>query len=174
MNIHTPLRGRHGGFSLIVTLILLVVLTLVALASMRSVALESRMSASTYDRNLAFQGAETSLREAETMAITSTAASFPAANCAAGYCAAPAPADTSRWVDEGFAAWKNATAAVSDKATTPGLIVEQNGLGENFLGCSQQVLGMIPNCLSPRFRTTSRSAADGRANVLVQSDVAIP
>jgi type IV pilus assembly protein PilX len=173
MKTSAPPSRPERGFSLIVTLILLVVLTLVALASMRSVALESRMSATTYDRNLAFQGAETSLREAETKAINSKPSDFPAANCASGFCAAPAPGDTARWADDAFAAWQNATATVSDKAATPGLIVEQNGLGENWFGCAQEVPRQ-PNCMSPRFRVTGRSTADGRSTVLLQSDVATP
>ena len=61
MNRNTSPPQRQQGFSLLASLILLVVVTLVALAGMRSVAMESRMSASAYDRNLALQAAETGL-----------------------------------------------------------------------------------------------------------------
>jgi type IV pilus assembly protein PilX len=164
-------RRRQHGFSLIVSLVLLVLVTLVALAGMRSVALESRMSASSYDRNLAFQGAETALREAETRAGAATAGNFPGAGCADGYCAEPAAADAARWANEAFAGWRDTGAAVSDKATTPVAIVERNGEGENWIACGQEIPRQ-PNCRTPRYRVTGRSVADGRASVILQSDVA--
>jgi type IV pilus assembly protein PilX len=166
-HFHKPARG----FSLIVSLILLVLVTMLSLAAMRSVALESRMSASSLDRNLAFQGAETALREAETRAAAATAASFPGAGCNDGFCAEPAPGDLARWADEAFAGWRDAVAAVSSLATTPAAIVERNGEGENWIACGQEIPRQ-PNCRTPRFRVTGRSTAEGRASVLVQSDVA--
>jgi type IV pilus assembly protein PilX len=139
-----------------------VVITLVALAGMRSVAMESRMSASSYDRSLAFQSSETGVREAEAMAAAASSAAFPAIGCAAGYCAERAAADTARWAD---------SASVSDNANTPNLIVERNGEGENWVGCGQEIPRQ-PNCRTPRFRVTGRSTAAGRATVILQSDVA--
>lgn len=166
----TPPNSERG-FSLIVSLILLVVITLVALAGMRSVAMESRMSASSYDRSLAFQSAETGVREAEAMAAAASAAAFPVVGCAAGYCAERAAAATARWADGAFPSWQDATSAVSDNAITPNLIVERNGEGENWVGCGQEIPRQ-PNCRTPRFRVTGRSTADGRATVILQSDVA--
>ena len=171
MTPRRPIPKRARGFSLIVSLILLVVITLVALTSMRSVALESRMSASTYDRNLALQAAETGLRDAEGRAIPANAGNFPNAGCAAGYCADPLPGDAGRWTNAAFAGWLASAAAISDKAVTPEAIVERNGDGENWLACAQEIPRQ-PNCRTPRYRVTGRSAADGRANVLLQSDVA--
>lgn len=171
MNRRHPCAAPARGFSLIVSLILLVLVTLAALAGMRSVALESRMSAATYDRSLAFQGAETALREAEARAMAATAADFPANNCNNGYCAAPVPADPARWADDAFAGWRNTVNPVSALSTTPAAIVERNGEGENWLACSQEIPRQ-PNCRTPRYRVTGRSAADGRANVTLQSDVA--
>ena len=173
MNRPRHTRRREHGFSLIVSLVLLLIMTLVALAGMRSVALDSTMSAASYDRSLALQAAETALREAEARAVASTPGDFPAAGCVDGFCAQPAPADAARWTNEAFAGWRNATAAVSANATTPGAIVEQMGDGENDPGCAQ-LIPPLPNCLSPRFRVSSRSAGDGRASVILQSDVAIP
>ncbi len=162
---------RARGFSLIVSLILLVVITVVALTSMRSVALEARMSAATYDRNLAFQAAETGLREAEARAMAASEADFPNAGCVGGYCAEPAPGNAARWANDAFAGWLPTVAAVSDKAITPEAIIEDNGVGPNWPGCAQ-VSSPPPNCVTPRYRVTGRSVADGRANVLLQSDVA--
>ncbi|MEO7242547.1 MAG: hypothetical protein ABIW85_06500, partial [Variovorax sp.] len=86
-------------------------------------------------------------------------------------CAEPAPADAARWNDEAFVGWVDATSAVSDKAITPGTIIERNGEGENWLACGQEIPRQA-NCRSPRYRVTGRSAAAGRAGVLLQSDVA--
>jgi len=58
-----PVRQR--GASLVVVLILLLVMTLLGLAVLRGTLLEERMSANMYDRSLAFQQAESALREAE-------------------------------------------------------------------------------------------------------------
>ncbi|MEO7241280.1 MAG: PilX N-terminal domain-containing pilus assembly protein, partial [Variovorax sp.] len=108
-----PLHSSHRqrGVALVVSLILLALVSLAALGSMRSVALEARMSASSYDRNLGFQAAETGLREAEGLTVAATAASFPGSGCSAGYCAEPAPADAARWNDEAFVGWVDATSA---------------------------------------------------------------
>lgn len=65
MNRHAMVRHSQSGASLIVVLILLVVMTILGLAVMRTTLLEERMSANMYDRSLAFQQAESALREAE-------------------------------------------------------------------------------------------------------------
>jgi hypothetical protein len=60
---------------------------------------------------------------------------------------------------------------VSDNAITPAVIVERNGEGENWLACGQEIPRQ-PNCRTQRYRVTSRSVADDRASVILQSDVA--
>src|SRR5690606_40260651 len=65
MNKAIKLPGRQQGASLVVVLILLLVMTLLGLAVLRGTLLEERMSANMYDRSLAFQQAESALREAE-------------------------------------------------------------------------------------------------------------
>src|SRR5690606_31499753 len=57
--------ARQSGVSLVIVLILLLVMTILGLAVMRGTLLEERMSANMYDRSLAFQQAESALREAE-------------------------------------------------------------------------------------------------------------
>lgn len=164
-------RYRQRGFSLIVSLILLALVMMLGLGSMRSVALESRMSAASQDRNLGFQGAETALREAEERAAAATAGSFPNTACSNGYCAMPAASAAARWSDDSFTGWRNAAASVSAGTPTPAAIVERYGDGENWTACGQEIPRQ-PNCRTPRYRVTGRSADDGRANVIVQSDVA--
>ena len=56
---------RQAGVSLLVVLLLLVIMTLLGLAVLRGSLLEERMSANMYDRSIAFQQAESALRQAE-------------------------------------------------------------------------------------------------------------
>lgn len=171
IRLSRPAVSGQRGFSLIVSLVLLALVMVLGLGSMRSVALESRMSAASHDRNLGFQGAETALREAEARAAAATAGSFPNTDCSNGYCAAPAASAAARWSNEAFSGWRDAAAPVSSGAPTPSAIVERNGEGENWAACGQEIPRQ-PNCRTPRYRVTGRSTADGRANVIVQSDVA--
>ena len=183
MKHHSQIRAQHQarligppaarGFSLIVSLILLLLVTVVALASMRGVALQSRMSATTHDRNLAFQSAETAMRDAEAQTATLSPADFPAAGCTAGLCAQPAAAATARWNDNAFGGWQDTGTAVSANAVAPQAIVEYMGTGANFAGCMQK-LPRDPHCETPRYRVTARSQAADRAAVILQTDQASP
>ena len=67
--------ARQSGVSLVIVLILLLVMTILGLAVMRGTLLEERMSANMYDRSLAFQQAESALREAEAAVRASVLAS---------------------------------------------------------------------------------------------------
>lgn len=65
-HLSTPsFSNRQRGVSLLVVLLLLIIMTLLGLAVLRGSLLEERMSANLYDRSLAFQQAESALREAE-------------------------------------------------------------------------------------------------------------
>jgi type IV pilus assembly protein PilX len=166
-------RTQQRGISLMVSLVLLLIGTLVALGSLRGVGLQARMSGSTHDRSLAFQAAEASLREAERLAINATEASFPASGCSGGYCVTPSLANTPRWLDEAFTDWRTATVATPSDAPASEAIIENMGTAPNWLGCESEVPRQ-PNCSTQRYRVTSRSSADGRASVLVQSQFAAP
>lgn len=56
---------NESGAALIVSLAFLVVITIIAVAGMRSTMMQERMAGNTRDRNLAFQAAESGIREAE-------------------------------------------------------------------------------------------------------------
>ena len=169
-----PRSPRHRrGISLIVSLVLLMVASLMAVLSLGDVTLQTRMTAAAHDRNLAFQAAEAALREAEIAAAAATEANFPAAGCTAGFCAMPALTDNARWLDDAFAGWNAATAAVPTDAPAAGAIVETMGEAPNWLGCENE-MPRQPNCRTARYRVSARSSAADRAAVIVQSDVAAP
>ena len=163
------------GISLLVSLVLLLMVSLIALASIRGVQLETRMAAGAHDRNLAFQSAEGALRRTETLLLATTPAQFPPLGCVGGLCSTPAADAAPRWLDAGFTGWVAAPppAPVPDDAIVPSSVTEYMGEGANWLGCESE-MPRQPNCRSPRYRSTSRSAADGRATVMVQSDFAAP
>jgi type IV pilus assembly protein PilX len=168
---HPPRAQR--GISLIVSLILLVIVTLLALGSMRGVVLQTRMSGTTHDRSLAFEAAEAALRAAERRAATLSVADFPGAGCANGLCVTPVLANTPRWQDDAFADWQASAAQVPANAPTPDTIIEDMGDAPNWAGCENEVPRQ-PNCSTRRYRISSRSTADGRASVLIQSQYAAP
>jgi type IV pilus assembly protein PilX len=164
---------RQHGFSLIVSLILLVLITLVALGSMRTVSMQTRMSATTHDRNLAFQAAETALREAEAAVIAAGTTAFPSSGCTGLFCATPDAAAVPRWSDAAFTNWTAATTAVSEHASTPEAYIEYIGRGPTSPGCASFKPTPV-NCFAEHYRVTTRSAADDRANVMLQSEVVSP
>ncbi len=57
---------RERGAVLVVSLIMLLIVTMIAVSSMQGTIMEEKMAGNIRDRNLAFQTAESSLREAET------------------------------------------------------------------------------------------------------------
>lgn len=166
---HRPRRQR--GISLVVALVLLLVVTLLSLGSMRGVVLQTRMSAGTHDRNLAFQAAEVALREAEQRAAAATATSVPASGCNDGYCAMPALNATPPWLNSAFAGWRTATAAAP--ADADAVVQDMGESASNWLGCENDTTPS-PNCPAHRYVVTARSTAAGRATVIVQSQVAVP
>src|SRR6476469_8159831 len=95
-----PVRAMQRGAALVVVLILLLVTTLLGLASLRGTLLEERMSANLYDRGLAFQAAESALREGEALVTAIDPLSqFPnrgsnggGTTCTNGFCPSPTTA----------------------------------------------------------------------------------
>ncbi|HKE93396.1 MAG TPA: PilX N-terminal domain-containing pilus assembly protein [Povalibacter sp.] len=65
MSYSTTLPGRQRGAVLIVSLILLLVMTILALSGSQVVRLQERMAGNVRDTDLAFQGSEAALRDAE-------------------------------------------------------------------------------------------------------------
>jgi len=58
---------KQKGVALITTLFLLLLMIIIGMAGMRTTTLEEKMSANLRDKTIAFQAAESSLREAETI-----------------------------------------------------------------------------------------------------------
>jgi type IV pilus assembly protein PilX len=170
-------RNRQRGVTLVVALMLLLAVTLLSLASMRGSGMQERMSANLYDRAIAFQAVESSLREAE--AILASGAAVPFDGTVTGLYAKPAPTvegHHDRWKDTQVQ-WATATtwwdAADDDTrakaAGPPQYIIEDLGLWPSTPDCDT-VTTIAPDCLKPRYRITARSApVAGRPSVVLQT-----
>jgi len=181
----TAFPSRQRGVTLIVALILLAIMSLMAVTTLRATVMQERMSANTFDRDLAFQAAEAGLRmgerQAEKWARESIDASTtacpsaktdsglyvnvnPAANCK------PWEGSTSLWheakndkydADEGTLAF-----ATSGLSLSPAYIVE---LISVHASCNPATPG-AGDSQCKRFRVTATSdASGGRARVILQS-----
>tara|TARA_B100000745_G_scaffold79055_1_gene48534 strand:- start:4432 stop:4947 length:516 start_codon:yes stop_codon:yes gene_type:complete len=169
----STLHKQHGA-ALIICLILLFAMSVLAVSSMEGVTLQQKMTSNLYDRSLGFQAAESALREAEALVTTSAGLTIPASGCTSGVCSKPDAALLERWKDPAFNGWQAATVALGDlHAHAPQYIVEYMGLAPSWLGCEREV-PMAPTCMSRRYRVTAISEAQGRARVVVQSNVAMP
>lgn len=165
---------RSHGASLLVVLILLLVMTVLGLTILRSTMLEERMSANLLDRSLAFQAAETALREGETLAaLPATRANVPDPGepCVGGLCPTPDASQPDRWMDNSFGGWVSAGTPVSALAAAPEFFVEYMGDAPTWPGCDLvDEASMSPLCMRPRYRITARSQAADRAAVVLQSN----
>lgn len=102
-------RSGQQGAALLMALMFLVILTMIGFSSITSTTLEERMARNSRESNIAFQAAETALRDGETdLAGTGTSARVPAITVgdftpvAAGDCTGdglckPATADPQVW-----------------------------------------------------------------------------
>jgi type IV pilus assembly protein PilX len=161
-------RGRQEGVALVIALIMLVIMTLVGLSAIKTVTLEERMTAQTYDRSMAFQAAESGLREAEDY-VESNAPLLPTVTggCNSnGVCDIPVSSDTERWADSSFAGWKDATVVASGNISlTPQFIIEY--LGATF-PCQPGTPTAGSSCKRYRITAKSNEGSD-RASVTLQS-----
>lgn len=180
------LRKQHGSV-MVIALIFLLVMTLLILASVRGTVMQERMAGNLYDRSLAFQAAETTLREGERYVLANAPKSVAIKGCdSSGNCAKPDPEAVPAWKDEEN--WKEAHSAedghghviqVGDLAVPPRFLIEllADDMPEVNL-CETTSIDPDAPCLAGaeglRYRITARSGEAGRAVVILQSVYAIP
>lgn len=103
-----PERGRSDhrglpqetGMALFVSLVLLLVLTLLGISAVQTTGLETRMARNDHDALLAFQAAESALREAETRLDTLTSTVVFTATGNGGLWSMPQAGSAPRWQDD--------------------------------------------------------------------------
>lgn len=166
-------QGQRG-VALIISLVLLLVMTILGLAGVRSISSEERMVAQTYDRNVAFQAAESTLRSAETLIELGQFEPVAGTGCVSNgtgaymvtVCGAPVATATPRWLDSTFTSWTPAAAVGTGSfAITPDYFIEYLG---NTYPCGFDPVNSPNDC--KRYRITVRAKpGGGRAAVTLQS-----
>ena len=161
--------SQQRGAALVTVLLLLLIMTLLGLASLRSGIMEERMSGNLRDRGVGFQAAEGALRQAETV-IQATARPYTGAS---GLYPLPVATATDRWND-GATGWAQAEDLGGlSTLVRADYIVEEMGTAPSWPGC-EKFRPKDPSCITARFRITARSQAIGRAQVILQSNYALP
>ncbi len=185
MNRPTP-RKAQRGVVLAVVLILLVVMTLLALSSLGGALLQERMGTAQLDRGLALQAAEAAMREAEEVARGKPALPAVGDPCEDGLCPRPDPTveeEQQRWLNDGFwddgsGNYAEAVVELGDVTARPRYIIElmDDAVPDPKSCVTGGDVSLEANCtiLSSRYRITVRSAAEGRAVVMLQSIYAVP
>lgn len=169
--------AKQQGVALIVSLVLLLVMTIVGLSGIKLISTQEKMVAYTYDRSVAFQAAEATLRTVEnSIELAGTPTPSAGAACASAgtattimVCGAPTnTATTPRWLDSSFGSWTTASSTVT-AVVTPQYFVEY--LGDTFpCGFDPSTTGAA----CKRYRVTVRAdVGAGRANVMLQSVFAL-
>lgn len=174
-----PIRAfdaRQRGVALFISLVLLLVLTIAGVSAVQTTSLEERMARNTHDSLLAFQSAESALREAEgwIMGNVNSTAQFSDAGTDGLWTTAPYDEADQRWEEDIWADGNAQSIAVDTNvdgvATQPRFIVEwvatvQRDENPNLLGSSYSaVFDRIEI-----FRITSRGVgATANARVMLQ------
>ena len=162
-------KGQRGAI-LIVSLVMLVAVMLLGIAGIRGTSLQVRMGAGLYDRQIAFQAAESAIRDASAVVATGANPVFDGTN---GLYPLPPVVNNGTWVDrwdDPAVNWRGGTAiANGPKHITPEFIVEDLGTWPDPPDCIKQV-PRPPLCLSARYRITARSGEAGaERQVVLQS-----
>jgi type IV pilus assembly protein PilX len=168
--------GRQRGVALFISLVLLLVLTIAGVSAVQTTSLEERMARNTHDSLLAFQSAESALREAEGWIIgnISSTAQFSDNGINGLWTSAPYDEADQRWEEDiwadGNAQSIVVTSTVNGVVAQPRFIVEwvatvQRDENPNLLGSSySSVFDRIEI-----FRITSRGVgATANARVMLQ------
>ena len=126
-------RSHQHGAVLFVSMIMLIVVTIMGVVAMKSSILQEKLAAGAMDQNIAFQAAESALRDAEIFISDSvTPASGFSASCTGGLCL-PSITATSVW--DAIADWSSSAlpivfgsqtsaTAIPDVARQPRYIIE--------------------------------------------------
>lgn len=165
-----PAKGREGGAALIVSILILIILSLLGLTAVRTTTLEEKMAGNLRDNDLAFQAAESVMREAE--GFVEGVVSTNAFNDAGGlYSSATADPDylaAATWSAANSAAYSGTITGV---ATQPRYIVKYLGVVSttggalNIGGYGNQQAGSLH-----AFRITTRGTGGRDTTQVVLQD----
>jgi type IV pilus assembly protein PilX len=96
-----PSPRHQQGAVLAISLIILLLMTIIGVSAMQSTTLQEKMAGNLRDSNLAFQAAETALRDAENYLFNTVSLPSFSSTCtsgsSSGLCLPAAPNDTPQW-----------------------------------------------------------------------------
>ncbi|HQU16868.1 MAG: pilus assembly PilX family protein [Gammaproteobacteria bacterium] len=167
-----PLRAQAGS-ALIVSLLILIVLTVLGVAAMSTNSLEEKMAGNTRQSDLAFQSAESALRDGEIDLSTNNPTGYNSA-CTSGLCL-PSTTGISVWQTVNWATNARAYGAYTGAAALAGVpkpayIIEQMPPAVTP-GCNLGQTGTYNNgpCSFQVYRITARGTGpDGTAVAMLQ------
>lgn len=125
MNVFRNQYQSQQGVALVMTLSILLIITILGISSIQTTSLQERMARNYRDVNIAFQGAEAAISEAEDFLESVTnIATFPeegdADLCVSGLC--NSLDGTARWTqDFGYVDWSNSATHVETNLTATDL-----------------------------------------------------
>ncbi|WP_211165873.1 PilX N-terminal domain-containing pilus assembly protein [Azoarcus sp. TTM-91] len=166
----TALSEQHG-VALVVALILLLLVTMIGLAGMRGTTLQERMTSNLYDRELAFQAAESALRAAEA-AIAADETAFQT-DCSATACTTTPAITGITWISPSLSLG-DVTAAPSYHIQYLGEGAEDSSDVDTCGGVAEYGSSGCTKTVARYYRITARSAGDeGRAAVWLQATMSL-
>lgn len=174
-----PFARGQSGVSLAVVMVLLLMMSALGIAVLRSTALQERMSANLRDRSLAFQAAEATMRFAQDQVLGAVPTNpdepgwdtkIPDMDDCTGSGICPTRTGPSPFTIP----WQNGPTYGEDGGpeTTTQYWIEYVGTAPARPGACDVVDGEdTPDCQSPMYRVSVRSAAEGRADVILQANI---
>lgn len=174
--IHHPAAASQRGVALFISLVLLLVLTIIGVSAVQTTSLEVRMARNDYDSLLAFEAAESALRDAEAQIETILNLGGFSDTGAAGLWNIADLDEGQRW--EGANVWTGATSilagsTVDGVATQPRYIIEHAATVQRLdsieTGNDYGNASSVPDRIE-MFRVTARGVGGtAAATVLLQS-----
>ena len=161
---HTPDYSTQQGAVLVVGLIFLLIMTLLGVSSMSTSNLEEKMSGNTRDRELAFQAAESALREAERVVQDNWNSLAFDVTCTNGFCDCDPASFSSTttcseyWTDTALDVWNTAGRYISYTTTVDNVVANSKYIIE-YMGTHVVPTDPVCNtCPKEYFRITTLGA----------------
>jgi type IV pilus assembly protein PilX len=178
--MHFSSPSSQKGAVLIVGLVMVLLITIVSLAAIRGTGLQENMAGNMRDRNIAFQAAESALREGETILSPAYTGDFPSFSCTPGQGAckdlSATPSESVLYLTK--EAWllaaKESTLEIKEVANKPSYLLEElevdMGASAAAEGSAIDVGGMMVTGDATPYRATARGfGLSQEAEAIVQS-----
>jgi type IV pilus assembly protein PilX len=159
------LQKKQSGVVLVISLVMLLLLTLIGVTATQVTSLEEKMAHNMRDRNLAFQAAESALREGEAFLTQATLPSFTLAGTNGLYSETATPPR----FDDDWSVFSsvNYSGTLGGISTTPEYVIQRLGSGA---GGGSSSLDAATFSEAEMYRVTARGVGGtATAVVVVQS-----